>query len=64
MGTSRTGKADNPAATKALSEAEAAFKAADKALTAWRSRDVPEEDRRKPRPRCSGHCARSVAEAP
>ena len=29
-----TGKVDNPAATNALSEAEAAFEAADKALTA------------------------------
>jgi hypothetical protein len=33
-GTKPTGKADNPAATNALSEASAAFEAADKALTA------------------------------
>ena len=32
-GNTPTGKADNPAATKALSEAQAAFAAADKALT-------------------------------
>ena len=32
-GNKPTGKADNPAATKALSEAQASFKAADKALT-------------------------------
>ena len=32
-GNKPTGKVDNPAATNALSDAEAAFKAADKALT-------------------------------
>jgi hypothetical protein len=33
-GNTPTGEADNPAATRALSEASAAFEAADKALTA------------------------------